>query len=48
MRRFGITGKRVAKNGGATIEFDNKYVDILRKQSDGSWKFVSRMWSSNR
>jgi ketosteroid isomerase-like protein len=48
MRRFGITGKRVSKNGGATTEFDNKYLDILQKQSDGSWKFVSRMWSSNR
>jgi uncharacterized protein (TIGR02246 family) len=48
IRRFGIAGKRVPENGGPTIEFDNKYLDVLRKQSDGSWRFVSRMWSSNR
>jgi len=47
-RRFGIAGKRVAKNGGASTDFDNKYLDLLQKQPDGSWKFVSRMWSSNR
>jgi ketosteroid isomerase-like protein len=46
-RRFAMTGKRVPKKGGAPVPFNYKYLDILQKQSDGSWKFVSRIWNSN-
>jgi uncharacterized protein (TIGR02246 family) len=47
MRRFTISGKRVPKKGGDPVSFNNKYLDVLQKQADGSWKFVCRMWSSN-
>jgi uncharacterized protein (TIGR02246 family) len=46
-RRFTISGKRVPKPEGSPVAFNNKYLDVLQKQSDGSWKFVYRMWSSN-
>lgn len=47
VRRFSISGKRVPKKGGEAVQVDNKYMDVLQKQADGSWKFVYRMWSSN-
>lgn len=46
-RRFTITGLRVPKQGGEPIRFHSKYLDVLQKQADGSWKFVYRMWSNN-
>jgi uncharacterized protein (TIGR02246 family) len=45
--RFTLSGRRVFKKGGAPVPFNNKYLDVLRKQQDGSWKFVYRMWNSN-
>ena len=47
VRRFTLSGQRVRKKGGDPARFNNKYVDVLQKQPDGSWKFVYRMWSSN-
>lgn len=47
IRRFTVAGQRVPKKGAASMRFNNKYLDVLQKQSDGSWKFVYRMWSSN-
>lgn len=47
VRRFTLSGQRVPKKGGDPTRFNNKYVDVLQKQPDGSWKFVYRMWSSN-
>lgn len=48
IRRFSIAGKRVSKKGGEPVQVNNKYMDVLQKQPDGSWKFVYRMWSSNQ
>ncbi|HKY26513.1 MAG TPA: hypothetical protein VJM12_01060 [Pyrinomonadaceae bacterium] len=48
VRRFSIAGKRVPKKGGDPLQVDNKYMDVLQKQADGSWKFVYRMWNSNQ
>ena len=48
IRRFSIAGKRVPKKGGESVQVDNKYMDVLQKQSDGSWRFVYRMWNSNQ
>lgn len=48
VRRFSIAGKRVPKKGGEAVSVDNKYLDVLQKQADGSWKFVYRMWNSNQ
>ena len=46
-RRFTMLGERVPKKGGEPVKFNYKYLDVLQKQVDGSWKFVYRMWSSN-
>lgn len=45
--RFTISGERVPKKGGNPVRFSNKYLDVLKKQPDGSWKFLYRMWSNN-
>jgi uncharacterized protein (TIGR02246 family) len=45
--RFTLTGKRVPKKGGEAVPFHSKYLDVLRQQPDGSWKFVYRMWNDN-
>jgi ketosteroid isomerase-like protein len=46
-RRFTMSGERVPKKGGEAVKFSYKYLDVLQKQADGSWKFVYRMWSNN-
>jgi uncharacterized protein (TIGR02246 family) len=46
-RRFTMTGERVPKGGGAPVKFNNKYLDVLQKQPDGTWRFVYRSYSSN-
>jgi ketosteroid isomerase-like protein len=35
------------KVGGELIKDEGKYLDILRKQADGSWKYARVSWSSN-
>jgi uncharacterized protein (TIGR02246 family) len=47
VRRFTLSGQRVPKAGGDPVRFNNKYVDVIQKQADGSWKFILRMWSNN-
>ena len=34
--------------GGAPIEDFGKYLDILRRQPDGNWKYSRVSWSSNQ
>jgi uncharacterized protein (TIGR02246 family) len=46
-RRFEISGERVPKKGGEPVRFKQKYLDVLQKQTDGSWKFVYRMWNNS-
>ena len=29
------------------LAFDGKYIDVFRKQPDGSWRFAQVMWSAN-
>ncbi len=36
------------KGGGPGIEDDGKYLDIVRRQPDGSWKYFRVSWSSSR
>ena len=47
VRRFTLAGLRVPRKGGDPVRFNNKYMDVLQKQADGSWRFVCRMWNSN-
>ncbi len=35
-------------SGGPGIEDDGKYLDIVRQQADGSWKYFRVSWSSSR
>ena len=49
VRRFTSTGVYIPRSGGESVPFDQKYVDVLRKDADGSWKLTLHMWSiSNR
>jgi uncharacterized protein (TIGR02246 family) len=36
------------KGGGETSEFDGKYLTILQKQTDGSWKIFRDCFNSNK
>jgi ketosteroid isomerase-like protein len=45
--RFTMSGERIPKRGGQPVKFNYKYLDVLQKQTDGSWKFVYRMWNNN-
>ena len=36
------------KRGGETSEFDGKYLTILRKQTDSSWKIFRDCFNSNK
>jgi len=47
MRRFKSVGKYIPLDGGEAIPYDQKYIDILRKEKDGSWKITHHMWNSN-
>jgi uncharacterized protein (TIGR02246 family) len=47
IRHFTAVGTYTPVAGGDTIEFDQKYLDILQKQKDGSWQISYHVWSSN-
>jgi len=42
-----FAGTAVPKAGGTTISIDGKYLWILNRQDDGSWKYIIQMWSNN-
>lgn len=35
------------KSGGASSELDRKYLDIWRREPDGTWKCHRHMWNDN-
>lgn len=44
----GITkGRNVWRNGDPPTEFEHKYVMLLRRQADRSWKIARLIWNSN-
>ena len=47
IRRWITNGNYVERSTGRRISFSQKYIDILERQADGSWKLESHMWSSN-
>jgi uncharacterized protein (TIGR02246 family) len=47
VRRFRSVGRYIPSDGGEPVPYDQKYVDILRRQPDGSWSIALHMWSSN-
>ena len=36
------------KTGGSTTKIRGKFIDIFRRQSDGSWKFARIIWNSDK
>ena len=42
------SGVLKSKRGGNAIQDSGKVLEIHRRQSDGSWRFAGRMWSSDR
>lgn len=46
--RVTITGTKKLKSGGKSVTTTNKYLDVLQRQTDGTWKFVYRMWNSEK
>jgi len=41
------TIKVTPKAGGKAIENSGKYLNILRRQSDGSWKIARHIWNTD-
>jgi uncharacterized protein (TIGR02246 family) len=41
-------GHVVPKAGGNPIEDEGKFLEVHRRQPDGSWKFARHMWSSDK
>jgi len=46
-RHFRSVGTYIPSDAGEPIPYDQKYVDVLRREPDGSWKIILHMWSSN-
>lgn len=44
--RYHIVGRYVRREDGARLPFDQKYLDVLRRQDDGSWKIRIHAWSA--
>ena len=40
-------GTSTPKAGGDTIEYDQKWVVVCRRQADGSWKTICEIWNEN-
>jgi uncharacterized protein (TIGR02246 family) len=45
--RGAYQARLIPKKGGAPIQIDGKYLTVLRKQGDGSWKIYRDMFNSN-
>ena len=41
------TGKMTPRNGGAAKTVNDKYLMILRRQPDGTWRIARLMWSKS-
>ena len=45
--RGSYTMKMTPKGDGEPMEEKGKYIVILQKQTDGSWKFAREVWNSD-
>ena len=47
VRRYRSVGRYIPSDGGEPVPYDQKYVDVLRRGSTGSWEIALHMWSPN-
>ena len=47
VRRYEGYAELYLQDGSDTLISNNKYIDLLKKQSGGSWKIVWHMWNEN-
>ena len=47
VRQYRSFGKIPYKNSADTLISDNRYMDVLKKQTDGSWKIIWQIWNAN-
>jgi ketosteroid isomerase-like protein len=47
VRRYNGFAEIFFKDSSDTLISNNKYVDVLKKQKDGSWKIVWHIWNEN-
>jgi uncharacterized protein (TIGR02246 family) len=47
VQRFSMSGHRTPRAGGDPQPFAAKYIDVLRRGEDGTWRFVYRMWNAS-
>ena len=40
-------GTTTPKNGGEPVKYDLKWLNVLERQSDGTWKWIYEMWNDN-
>ncbi len=48
VRRYHGFAEILFKDSPDTLISNNKYVDVLKKQPDGSWKIIWHIWNENR
>lgn len=48
IRRYNGYAKIFYKDNSDTLISNNKYVDMVKKQPDGSWKIIWHMWNENK
>jgi ketosteroid isomerase-like protein len=41
------TGTTTPRSGGEPVKFNLKWLIVLERQSDGTWKWLYEMWNSN-
>jgi len=47
VRRYNGFAEILFKDSQDTLISNNKYVDVLKKQSDGSWQIIWHIWNEN-
>ncbi len=41
------SGTNTQKAGGESVQEDSKWLEVLQRQADGSWKIVCEIWNNN-
>jgi ketosteroid isomerase-like protein len=41
------TGTTTPRSGGEAVKFDLKWLTVLERQSDGTWKWIYEIWNDN-